>query len=156
MRRRVWVAKDSPSTTAGELEKIVESQGQKTLKKLHHLHHHMLFGRVSWKIILAHPKTNYSIFSYQTRLELLMGLASMVRWNKKSGYILAANTQDGFGEHRDKKYPMCTMYAIFCCNFYAVGLYFCWRSWTSYLYTWRIIDSIKFQHLQKSISDRFC
>ncbi len=20
-----------------------------------------------------------------------------------------ANTQDGFGEHRDKKYPMCTM-----------------------------------------------
>ncbi len=41
------MAKDSPSTTAGELEKIVESQGQKTLKKLHHLHHHMLFGRVS-------------------------------------------------------------------------------------------------------------
>ncbi len=23
--------------------------------------------------------------------------------------FLAANTQDGFGEHRDKKYPMCTM-----------------------------------------------
>ncbi len=30
-----------------------------------------------------------------------MGLASMVRWS--------ANTQDGFGEHRDKRYPMCTM-----------------------------------------------
>ncbi len=34
-----------------------------------------------------------------------MGLASMVRWNKKMSF-LAANTQDGFGEHRDKKVPM--------------------------------------------------
>ncbi len=24
-------------------------------------------------------------------------------------HFFAANTQDGFGEHRDKKYPMCTM-----------------------------------------------
>ncbi len=32
-------------------------------------------------IILAHPKTNSTIFSYQTRLELQMGRASMVRWN---------------------------------------------------------------------------
>ncbi len=38
---------------------------------------------VSRKIILAHPKTNSSIFSYQTWLELQMGLASMVRWNEK-------------------------------------------------------------------------
>ncbi len=41
------------------------------------------FGRVSRKIILAHPKTNSSIFSYQTRLEL----ASMVRWNKKKWQV---------------------------------------------------------------------
>ncbi len=43
------MAKDSPSTTAGELQKIVESQGQKTLKTTikQHLHHHMLFGRIS-------------------------------------------------------------------------------------------------------------
>ncbi len=75
------MAKDSPRTTAGELQKIVESQGQKTLKKIvkQHLHHHMFFGRVSRKILLAHPKTISSIFSYQTRLELQMGLASMVR-----------------------------------------------------------------------------
>ncbi len=58
-----------------------------------------LFGRVSRKIILALPKTNSSIFSCQTRLELQMELASMVRWK----------SQDGFGAHRDKKYPMCTM-----------------------------------------------
>ncbi len=75
------MAKDSPRTTAGELHKIVESRGQKTLKQIvkQPLHHHMLFGRVSRKILLTHPKTISSIFSYQTRLELQMGLASMVR-----------------------------------------------------------------------------
>jgi len=53
------------------------------LKKIvkQHLHHHLLFGRVSRKVLLAHPKTNSSICSYQTWLELQMGLASMVRWN---------------------------------------------------------------------------
>ncbi len=72
------MAKDSPRTTAGELQKIVEFRGQKTLKKLSNSTY-MLFERVSRKIILAHPKTISSIFSYQTRLELQMGLASMVR-----------------------------------------------------------------------------
>ncbi len=91
MRRSVWVAKDSPRTSAGELQKIVESRGQKTLKTVvkQPLHHHMLFGRVSRKIILAHPKTNSNIFSYQTRLELQMGLASMVRWNQKISFLAA-------------------------------------------------------------------
>jgi len=79
---KFWVAKDSLRTTAGELQKIVESWGQKTLKMVkQHLHHHMLFRRGTRKSILAHPKTNSSIFSYQTRLELQMGLASMIRWN---------------------------------------------------------------------------
>ncbi len=64
------MAKDSPRTTAGELQKIVESRGQKKGQ---------LFGRVSRKILLTHPKTISSIFSYQTRLELQMALASMVR-----------------------------------------------------------------------------
>ncbi len=76
------MAKDSSRTTAGELQRLVESRGQKTKKKKkikQHLHHHMLFGRVSRKILLAHPKTISSIFSCQTRLELQMGLASMVR-----------------------------------------------------------------------------
>ncbi len=75
------MTKDSPRITAGELQEIVESRGQKTLKTIvkQPLHHHMLFGRVSRKILLAHPKTISSIFSYQTRMELQMGLASMVR-----------------------------------------------------------------------------
>ncbi len=75
------MAKDSPRTTAGELQRLVESRGQKTLKKIVKQHHHTLFGRVSRKMIRNHPKTNSSIFSYQTRLELQMGLASMVRLN---------------------------------------------------------------------------
>ncbi len=75
------MAKDSSRTAAGEFQKIVESRGQKTKKIIvkQHLHHHMLFGRVSRKILLTHPKTISSIFSCQTRLELQMGLASMVR-----------------------------------------------------------------------------
>ncbi len=62
------MAKDSSRTTAGELQNIVESRGQKTKKKIvkQHLHHHMLFGRVSRKILLAHPKIISSIFSCQT------------------------------------------------------------------------------------------
>ncbi len=82
----------------------------------------MLFGRVSRKNVLAHPKTNSSIFSCQTRLGLQMGLASKFRWNKKTSF-LAANTQDGFGEHRDKKVPQ--MYnEIYCCIFLCCGTMF--------------------------------
>ncbi len=42
------MAKDSPRTIAGELQKRVEFWGHKTFKKVikEHLHHHMLFGRV--------------------------------------------------------------------------------------------------------------
>ncbi len=96
------MTKDSPRTTAGELQKIVESRGQKTFKEIfkQHLHHHVLFGRVSRKMILPHPKT-YSIFSYQTRLELQTGCYGQI---KQKMSFLAANTQDVIGEHRDKKY----------------------------------------------------
>ncbi len=39
------MAKDSPRTTAGELQKIVESRGQKTLKQIvkQHQHHHVVW-----------------------------------------------------------------------------------------------------------------
>ncbi len=62
------MAKDSPRITAGELQNIVESRGQKTLEKncqTSLISPHVV-GRVSRKILLAHPKTNSSIFSYQT------------------------------------------------------------------------------------------
>ncbi len=104
------MAKDSPRTTAGELQNKVESLGQKTLNKIvkQHLHHHMLFERALRKIILSHPKTNSSIFSYQTRLELQLTTGFYGLMKQKNSF-LAENTQDWFGEHRDKMYPMHTM-----------------------------------------------
>ncbi len=95
VRRRVSVAKDSPRITAGELQRLVESWGQKAYKKISNkpLYHQMLFGRVSRKILLAHPKTNSSIFSYQTPLELQMALASMVRWNWKKELFGSKHTR---------------------------------------------------------------
>jgi len=44
-----------------------------------HLHHHMLFGRVSRKIHCFHPRTNSNKFTSQTQLELQTGLISAVR-----------------------------------------------------------------------------
>ncbi len=79
------MAKDSSRITAGELQKKFEFRGQKTFKKIikQPLYHHMLFGRASRKKIKKkkcfHQKTISSIFSCQKRLELQMGLASMVR-----------------------------------------------------------------------------
>ncbi len=48
-----------------------------------------------------------------------MGLASMDGWNKKNSF-LAAKTQDGFGEHMDRKYTMCTIkYTAVCLMLWA-------------------------------------
>ncbi len=68
----------------------------------------MLFGRVSRKILLAHPKTNSSIFSCQTRLELQMALASMVRWNWKKRFWQQTH-QMSLLQTGIKKYPMSTV-----------------------------------------------
>ncbi len=105
VRRRVWEAKDSPRIPAGELQKIVEFWGQKTLKKNFQTaptSPHVV--REGFKKNSPSSSKNKHIFSYQTWLKLQMALASMVRWNKKMS-LLAANTQDGFGEHRDKNSP---------------------------------------------------
>ncbi len=73
------MAKDS--TTAGDLLKIVGSRGQKILKT--NCQTTSTSPHVVWegfkKKYSSSSKTNSSIFSYQTRLELQMGLASMVR-----------------------------------------------------------------------------
>jgi len=44
-----------------------------------------LFGRVSRKILFAHPKTNSTKFSFQTQFELLTAQGSVVRWKKLFG-----------------------------------------------------------------------
>ncbi len=98
------MAKDSSRITAGEFQKIVESRGQKTKKIIvkQHLHHHMLFGRVSRKILLTHPKIISSIFSvrhdWNFKWDWLLWSDETKKWS-----FLAANTQDGFGAHMDKK-----------------------------------------------------
>ncbi len=80
------MAKDSPRITAGELQKIVESRGQKTfLKKKKKKRSNSPYittcclGGFQENFSSLIQKQNSSIFSYQTRLELQMGLASMVR-----------------------------------------------------------------------------
>jgi len=70
------VAKDSSKIIDGELQRLLESWGQKAYKKIKQpLYQHMLFGRVSRKVLLAPPKINTSIFSCQT-------------WNFKRGRIM--------------------------------------------------------------------
>ncbi len=54
------------------------------------------------KKLLAHPKTISSIFSCQTRLEL-HGTGIYGQMKLKKLLFSSKNTQDGFGEHRDKK-----------------------------------------------------
>jgi len=70
----------------------------------------MLFKRVPRKMFLTPPKTNSSEFSGQTRLDLQTAQGSVVRSSDetKKESFLAANTLDGFGAHKDKKYP-CTI-----------------------------------------------
>ncbi len=140
--------------SGGEFEWLKTLGVRKPLKKTikQHLHHHMLFGRVSIKILLAHPKTNSSIFSYQTRLELQMGLTSMVRWNKKMSF-LAAHTQDGL-VNTGIKVPH-VYKEIYGCIRDVVGLYFCWRSWTSCLVTWHH-GFYQIPTDKKSVSDWLC
>ncbi len=57
----------------------------------------MLFGRVSRKNILAHPKNKIQ----HIQLSDTTGTSNVTGFYGK--------TQDGFGEHRDKKYRMCTI-----------------------------------------------
>ncbi len=80
-------------------------------------------------MILAHPKTNSSIFSYQTLLEFL--------WSDETKKLAfyQQTLKMGLVNTGIKKIPY-VYNAIYCCILYVVGLYFCWRSWTSCLDTW--------------------
>ncbi len=110
MRRRVWVAKDSPRITAVELQNIVESRGQKTLER------NCQTVPTSPHVVWEGFKKN-SPSSSKNKLQHIQ-LSDMTGTSNGTGFygqmklkneLLAANTQDGFGAHRDKKYPMCTM-----------------------------------------------
>ncbi len=67
----------------------------------------MLFGRVSRKILLT-LQNNLQHIQLSDTTGTSNGTGFYGQMKLKNSF-LAANTQDGFGEHRDKKYPMCTM-----------------------------------------------
>ncbi len=104
------MAKDSPRITAVELQNIVESRGQKTLEK------NCQTVPTSPHVVWEGFKKN-SPSSSKNKLQHIQLSDMTVTSNGTGVYgqmklkmsFLAANTQDGFGAHRDKKYPMCTM-----------------------------------------------
>ncbi len=116
--KEVWVAKDSKDHSWRIAENTWVS-GSENLKK--NCQTAPTSPHVVWedfkKNYPGSSKTNSSIFSYQTRLELQMAL-----WSEETKIIsfLAANTQDGFGEHRDKSTP-CVQWN-YCFIFNVVGL----------------------------------
>ncbi len=148
VRSKVWVAKDSPRTTAGELQKIVESWGQKTLKKCQ-------TAPTSPHVVWEGLEKKYSLIQKQTPAYSVIRHDWNFKWDWLYGQVklktirfLAANTQDGFGEHINKKYPMCCISDV-------VGLYFCWRSCSSCLDTWHH-GFYQIPTDKKSISDWLC
>ncbi len=103
------MAKDSSRTTAGEF------WGQKTFKKNYQkapTSPHVVWEGFKKKKsrkendLTKKQSPAYSVVRHDWNFKWDWRLWSDV--TKKLGF-LAANTQDGFGEHRDKKYPMCTM-----------------------------------------------
>ncbi len=55
------------------------------------------------------PKNNLQHIQLSDTTGTSNGTGFYGQMNLKKNSFKAANTQDGFGEHRDKKYPMCTM-----------------------------------------------
>ncbi len=146
MRRRVWVAKDSSRTTAGELQKIVESRGQKTLKP------HVV--REGFKKNSPRSSKKQTPASSVIRHDWNVNGTGFYGQMKQKMSFLAANTQDGFVAHRDKKYPMCTMkYMLY---FWCCGPIFLLEVRTSCLNTWhhgfyQIPTEIKNQQVTDSV-----
>ncbi len=104
-----------------------ESQGQKACTKLsNNIYITTCVGGLQGKNQekCFHQKTIYSIFSVRHNWNFNGNW--LLRSNVTEKYrFLAANTQDGVGEHRDKKYPMCTMTFIVFLMLWAY--IFCWR-----------------------------
>ncbi len=133
----------------------MQSRGRKTFKKK------ILTTPTSPYVIRQGFKKNYPCssknklqhiqFSDTTGTSSGTGLYGKLKMKTKKLAFLTANTQDGFGQHRDKTH---VYNEIFYCIFNVVGLYFCWRSWTSF-WIHDIMDSIEYQQIKK-ISDWLC
>ncbi len=101
------MTKDSSRTTAEEFQKIVESWGQKTFKQIvkQPLHHHMCLGRGFMKNYPSSSKNNLQHIQLSDTTGTSNGTGFYGQIKRKN-IFLAAITQDRFGEHRDKKYPV--------------------------------------------------
>ncbi len=97
VRRRVWVVKDSPRSTAGELQKIVASLGQKN-QTAPTLPHVVREGFKKNCPSSSKNKLQHIQLSDTTVTSNGTGFYGQI---KQKICLLAANTQDGFGEHMD-------------------------------------------------------
>ncbi len=104
------MAKDSPRIIAVELQNIVESRGQKTLEK------NCQTVPTSPHVVWEGFKKN-SPSSSKNKLQHIQ-LSDMTVTSNGTGFydqmklkneLFSSKHARWFGEHRDKKYPMCTM-----------------------------------------------
>ncbi len=102
------MAKDSPRTTAGELQKIVLFGGQKTLKNSQTAPTSHVVWEGFKKNYPSSSKNKLQHIQLSDTTGTLNGTGFYGQMKLKMSF-LSANTQYGFGEHRDKKNPMCTM-----------------------------------------------
>ncbi len=152
MRRRIWVAKDSPRTTARELQKIVESRGQKTFRNCQ-------TASTSLHVVWEGFKKNYPSSSKNELQHIQLsdttgysngtGFYGQMKWKKK--LFSSVTLKMGLVNTGIKSTP-CVQWNILL-YFYIIGLYFCWRSWTSWLDTWHH-GFYQIPTDKRSISDR--
>ncbi len=91
------------------------------------------------------PKNNLQHIQLSDTTGTSNGTGFYGQMKLKKYSFLAANTQDGFGEHRDKKYPMCTMkYTAVCLMLWA----YISAGPGHLVWTHGITDSIKYQQIK--------
>ncbi len=140
------MAKDSPRITAGELQRLVESWGQKPKKKnqTSPISPHVV--REGFKKNCPHSSKNKL---QQIQLSDTTGTSNGTGFYgqmklKKS--FLAANPPDEFSTNRDKKYPMSTVK-------YTAGSLMLWACFSAggpehLVQMHGIMDSIKYQQIK--------
>jgi len=75
----------------------------------------------------------------------------MVRSDEIKKELLAANPQDGFGENRDKKYPM-PEFTYTAGSLMLWACFVCWRSLFKYMASWILANSNRFARRPDGLS----
>ncbi len=143
------MAKDSPRITAGELQRLVESWGQKPKKKIYIYQisptsPHVVRGGFKKKTPGSAKNNLWHIqLSDTTGTSNNIGFYGQMKLKKS---FLAANPPDVFGANRDKKYPMSTIK-------YTAGSLMLWACFSAggpehLVQMHGIMDSIKYQQIK--------